>query len=147
MTARAFQAALLIFIFSSHAFSQSIADVRGVKIIGKWLLVRHTLKEKRRTVDKLTPDTKNIYEFKKDGTYRNIFTNDSGTVITVGKWKISPDGKQILTRDNHFLPPHNKDGAVADRPLNIFKLTSTDFVTNECLYNEVPAGTSYYLRQ
>lgn len=132
-------------------FGQSIDSI-NVKLIGDWTLYKHTLLEKGKNEDKFNPiETKIIYEFKRDFTYKLISTwkfQDKGdSIITVGKWKISADKKQINLYDNKFLPPHDKDGICADHPLKIVKLTKTDFVTEEYIYNEFPVGISYYKKQ
>ncbi len=137
---------ILLILTTATVHGQSTDSIKA-QIIGKWLLVKHTLLENKKTVDKLTSDTKNIFEFKKDGTYKNTSTNKFGTVITVGKWKVSADKKAIDTYDNKFLPPWDKNAICADHPLNIIKLNKFEFVTNECLYSESPAGTSYYKKQ
>lgn len=119
-------------------------------IIGKWQLVKHTLPVNGKAVNKLTSNESSVFEFRKDGTYTNTFNNKStkeGPCITVGKWKVSADGKQIDTFENKFFPPWNKNAICADHPLLLVKFTQTEFVTKECMYSEDPAGTSYYKKQ
>src|ERR1700722_16193187 len=126
----------LLLLTSGLAFGQTTDSIK-MKIVGKWLLVKHTLVEHLKIVDKLTPDTKDTYEFKNDGAYRNTTTNKFGTVIVLGHWRISSDGKSIETYNNKFLPPSDHTGTTinndADHPLKIIKLTLNEFVPNECL--------------
>jgi hypothetical protein len=114
-------------------------------------MVKHTLLENGKTVGKLNGDAKINYEFKADGTYKLTsafkYKGKWDTVVTVGKWKISADNKNIELFNNKFLPPHDKDGTSADHPLIIKKLTATDFVTEEYWFSEAPAGTSSYKKQ
>lgn len=114
-------------------------------------MVKHTLVENSKTVDKFNSDAKIVYEFSIDGSYKLTsafkYQGKWDTVVTVGKWKISSDNKNIELFNNKFLPPHDKDGTCADHPLVIVKLTATDFVTKEYWFSEDPAGTSTYIKQ
>ena len=111
-----------ILLFAYGVTVAQTADSTKTKILGKWTIIKHTLPEKDKAVDKFkSTETKIIYEFKKDGTY--VLTSDWlfqgkwDKVVTVGKWKLSADSKQINLYDNKFLPPHDKDGTCADHPL------------------------------
>ncbi len=140
---------IILFLFSTLLFGQTSEP--KTNIVGKWTMVKHTLLENDKTVDKLNADGKIVYEFNADGTYKLTssfkYQGKWDTVVTVGKWKISSDKKSIELFNNKFLPPHDKDGTCADHPLIIKKLTATDFVTEEYWYSEAAAGTSTYKKQ
>ena len=145
---RHFHIIILLFFYTT-LFGQT-SDSKN-NIVGKWTMVKHTLLEKGKTVDKLNGDAKIIYEFKADGTYKLTssfkYKGKWDTVVTIGKWKISTDKKNIELFNNKFLPPHDKDGTCADHPLVIKKLTAMDFVTEEYWFSEDPVGTSSYKKQ
>ena len=150
MTRLSFMWTIAIFLTAFTVNGQTTDSIR-TNILGKWTISKHTLPEKGKVVNKFkAAETKITYEFRADGTYTNtsiwLFQGKWDTVVTVGKWKISPDKKNILTYDSKFLPPHNKDGQEADHPQKIIKLTKMEFVTEESLYSETP-GTSYYTKQ
>ena len=74
-------------LFAISAFGQTTDSIK-VKIIGKWTLIKQTIIENNEIKDILTADTKQIYEFKADGTYKFTMTNKFGTCIAVGNWRI-----------------------------------------------------------
>jgi hypothetical protein len=140
---------IIILLFSTLLFGQ-ISDPK-TNIVGKWTMFKHILVENGKPVDKFNSDAIIVYEFNVDGTYKLTsafkYQGKFDTVVTVGKWKISSDKKKIELFNSKFLPPHDKDGTCADRPLIIKKLTSTEFVTEEYWFSEVPVGTSSYKKQ
>ncbi len=133
-----------VWMVTISCFSQPIDSIK-TKIVGKWILTKHTLLEKGKLVNKFNAqEGKIIFEFKDDGTYVNTSADTLNSIVTVGKWKISTNKKNIDTYENKFLPPHDKDGICANHPLRIIKLTASEFITNEYFYSESAAGTSYY---
>ncbi|MES2133667.1 MAG: hypothetical protein V4506_15060 [Bacteroidota bacterium] len=134
-------------LFLTTNFFGQPTDTVSTKIIGKWLLVRHTLVEKGVSTNKLTSNQTYTYQFNKDGTY-NITYKDKkyGANVTAGKWKKIENGKKISLYENTDVPD-DPMVLIGDHDLKIIKLSSTDFVTEEYLFSEDPIGTSYYKKQ
>src|SRR6478735_8098619 len=101
---------IILLIISTISFGQT-TDPK-THIIGKWVIVQHTLVVNGKPVDHLKGRARIIYEFKIDGTY--ILTSAFKykekweTEVRIGKWKISSDNKEIELFSNKILPPHDK---------------------------------------
>ena len=135
----------LILLFPVLAFTQTSSDLAS-KIPGKWLLVKHILKEKGKTDDLLTSNEVYTYEFKSDNTYSSSFINKKNQTTTIisGKWKLINAATKLKLYDNTMT---GDDHLVADKTFPIIRLTATEFVTKELLFGMDLLGTSYYKRQ
>jgi hypothetical protein len=140
---------ILLLILTIPFISQAQSSNGNVQtqIIGNWIMSKHMLEQNGVSKDMWTSEFKATYSFKHDGTWMSTYWRKGyGTVITVGKWKVVDNGKKIQLYGNRFLPPHDKDGKVADHKLDVLKLSNSEFVTNEYMFAEDPVGTSYYIR-
>lgn len=139
---------ILIFhlLLSSFIFGQTTDSV-SIKLTGKWLLVKHTLLENGKLINKITPNQIYTYEFNADGTYQvSYFDKQLGTTLNAGKWKIIDNENKIHFYDNTDVPDDPMI-SIGDHDLTIIKLTSTEFITEEYLFSEDPIGKSYYIHQ
>ena len=143
---RAYKTILLAFqlFFSLFAFGQSSSN-SPTKMIGKWLLVKHTILENGKLSNKLTTDEVYTYEFNRNGSYKVVYKdNKYGMNTNMGKWKIVGNKIRLY---NITDVPDDLQTLISDHTLPIVKLTTTEFVTSEHLFSEGQAGTSYYTKK
>jgi hypothetical protein len=135
-----------LILVSIAAFSQPASDVK-TKLPGKWLLVKHTLTEKGKTEDLLTPNEVYTYDFAANGTYEVSYTNkkNASTTVYKGKWQVVTAGKKLRLYD--VILPAEPGRLVSDELLPIISISATQFVTKELLFGMDLMGTSYYKKQ
>jgi hypothetical protein len=137
----------MLIAISTASFSQSAAETK-IKLVGKWLLVKHTLTEKGKTDDLLTPNEIYTFDFAPGGNYQVSYVNkkNASTTVYQGKWQVTPGGKKLKLFDNTIVPAE-PGRLVADRLLPIISLSASQFVTKELLFGMDLRGTSYYRKQ
>jgi len=114
------------------------------KLAGKWLLVKHTLTENKKTEDLLTSNETYTYHFKADGTYEVSYTSKKteSTTVYKGKWQVVNNGKKLKLYQNHLAG--DDATLVGDKLLPVVRISVTEFVTKELLFGMDLLGTSYY---
>ena len=133
----------LLAIAISNSYAQDSSEVKTM-IIGKWTMSKFTLDHNGIAENMWTTEFKNTYTFNSNGTWTSTYWRKGyGTNVSAGKWTVIEGGTKIHLYNNKFLPPHDKDGTLANHNLNVLKLSDREFITNECMFGEVP-GTSYY---
>ena len=136
----------ILFLFATNTYGQ-IIDSTSSKVVGKWLLVKHTLPEKGKEKNFLTANDIYTQEFNADGTYQaKWFDKKLGATVNEGKWKLIDNGRKIHLYNISDVPD-DPIILISDHDLSIIKLTTTEFVTEEYLFTEAPIGRSYYEKQ
>ena len=138
---------ILLVVLPVTNFAQSAGNAK-TNLAGKWLLVKHTLTEKGKVDDLLTPNEIYTFDFAPGGSYAVSYTNKKNESTTVyrGKWKFVNNGKQLNLYDNNTVPVDPKT-LVGNKQLPVIRLTSKEFVTKELLFGMDLLGTSYYKKQ
>jgi hypothetical protein len=136
----------LLLLFAGVTFGQT-TDTISTKLIGKWLLVKHTVSEAGIAVDRLTSDQVYTYDFFKNMTYNAAYKDKGGMALIKGSWKLINAEKEIHFYDNKAVEPNSSIilPDYYDKP--IINLSATELVIPEYLYDEEPIGTSYYIKQ
>lgn len=140
----------LTLCISTLSFSQS--DTLRDWLTGTWILSSHSVEEYTGNSNLLSDEQRITLIFDIDGTYQSIgeFPHEGKVdeVITVGQWELdgSAENNEVYLYDNRFVPPHDRDGQVADHPMPLLKATRDSLWTTECLFFEDPPGVSLYIR-
>lgn len=138
--------AIVILLCAVHASAQfKVPVAKGVP--GSWELLSHVLDVEGKAVEKKTGAWRSTLRFEADGSYRGTLQFGDDPVVTAGSWKVNEDSSDVFLHGNRFLPPHDTDGTVADRPLGLVELEKDRMVIKEHLFSEDIPGTSTYRRR
>jgi hypothetical protein len=143
----------IIFIFlticTTFVFGQKVDKVAS-ELVGKWVMSSHVLPKNDVALSQFNTGDLISYEFKSDGSYYHVwaatYQGKRDSIVTVGKWSISKNGKIIQTSDNSFIP-HQDNVLCGNYQLPIVKLNEQVFITKEHMYTEGKPGKSYYVKQ
>ncbi len=138
---------LTLFVLLAGVTFGQTTDTTSTKLIGKWLLVKHTILDAGIAVNRLTPDQVYTYEFFENRTYNAVYKDRGGMALNKGNWKLIDAEKEIHLYDNKAVEPNSSVilPEYYDKP--IISRSATELIIQEYLYDEQPIGTSYYAKQ